>query len=102
MRHVAVGREWPDGTAPQGYIDSIRGVVLAPSSGVLTSRYQGAWQVTIVGKSNHLKGPLGYDHVFVEYRCSLGYWITAYQPRDGLNELSLPVRSDLLWHRPLM
>ena len=38
LRHVAVGRAWPPNTTLQGYLDSLRGVILDPSSGVLVSR----------------------------------------------------------------
>lgn len=99
VRHVLGGLEWPTGTTLQAYLQSIRDVVLDGRSGVLVSRYQGPWQLTVVGRSGQRQGPAGYNWILVEYRVGVGRWVTAYQPRDGLRVLMSTVRTDRQWLR---
>ncbi len=81
--HVQRRREWPDGTRLDGYVQSIREVILDPSSGIFISRYWGEWQLGVARRSGVLRGPGGTDWVLVEYRISLGHWVTAFQPSQG-------------------
>jgi hypothetical protein len=99
LRHVLGGQEWPPGTSLPEYVRSIRETVIDPRSGVLVSRYQGAWQLGVVGRSGAWRGPSGHRWLLVEYRVGLGHWVTAYQPRDGLRVLLSPVRTELRWLR---
>ncbi len=99
LRHVVRRHEWPPGTTLQEYLDSIRNVVLDPTSGVLTNRYQGAWQLTIVRRSGGLEGPAGLAWIMVDYRVAMGHWMTAFQPDNGLGVLRRPERTDLRWLR---
>ncbi len=58
LRHVVVGREWPDGTSLESYLASLREVILETDSGVLVSQLRAQhWQVTAVRESRGLKGP---------------------------------------------
>lgn len=97
--HVLTRQEWPQGTTLQGYVDSIRRVVLDPTSGVFTNRYQGAWGLGIICESRELRGPRGFEWVLVQYRLGWGHWTTAFQPELGLNELNEPEWSDIRWLR---
>lgn len=95
LRHVVLKREWPNGTTLQDYLHGIAEVVLDPTSGVLTSRYYGAWQLTF--DSGRLRGPEGYEWVLVDYRVELGHWVTPFQPGQGLLELRSPQREEVRW-----
>jgi hypothetical protein len=97
--HVVQLQEWPAGTTLEAYAESIRRVVLDPTSGVFIHRFYGAWQVGIIRESRDLRGPRGREWTLVQYRVSLGHWVTAFQPRAGLAELSKPQWSDLRWLR---
>lgn len=97
--HVVTRQEWPAGTALDGYVQSVRRVILDPTSGVVTNRYQGEWSLAVVRESRELRGPRGYDWMLVQYRVARGHWTTAFQPRDGLEELQNPGWSDVRWLR---
>lgn len=97
--HVLHNQEWPQGTSLQEYLDSIRQVILDPTSGVFTSEYQGAAQLGVVRESRELRGPAAFAWVLVEYRVDRGHWMTAFQPSVGLPALQGPNRSDLRWWR---
>jgi hypothetical protein len=98
LRHV-VQQQWPEHTSLQGYAASIRDVIRDPTSGVFTSRYQGAWQVGVVRLSRSLRGPGGSEWILIEYRTKTGHWVTAYQPAAGLAELQNPRRENVRWLR---
>lgn len=97
--HVVAQREWPAGTTLADYEQSIREVILDPSSGVFVSRYQGAWQIGMVRRTAGLRGPNGFPWVLIEYRLATGHWVTAYQPVLGLRVLRHPGREGLKWLR---
>lgn len=99
LRHVVAQVEWPPGTTLDAYLESIRGAILEPRGGVLTSRYQGEWQLAIMCRSGAWRGPDGAEWILVDYRVGLGHWVTAFQPAVGLQELQGPRRSDLRWLR---
>lgn len=54
LRHVIVGREWPEGTTIQEYVETARRVVEDPNSGVFISRYGGTLQLGLVGTTPEL------------------------------------------------
>jgi hypothetical protein len=99
LRHVAIRQEWPVGTTLAQYIASIQEVVRDPRSGLMTSRYQEQWQLAVVRRSEGLRGPGGFGWVLVEYRIGIGYWVTAFQLRDGLRALFDPHREHRQWLR---
>lgn len=101
LRHVVVAQEWPVGTSLQEYVGGIRDVMRDPDSGVLTSRYQGAWQLTVIRRSGPLRGPNGFARVLVDYRVQTGHWVRAYQPAEGLQVLQRPTREEIRWLRRL-
>jgi hypothetical protein len=98
--HVVTRQEWPHDTTFQAYIDSIRRVILDPTSGIFTNRYQGAHGLGIVRETRELRGPRGFGWVLVQYRLGWGHWTTAFQPELGLQELDEPEWSDIRWLRP--
>ena len=82
------------------YIASIRQVILDPTSGVFTSRYEGTWQVGVARPSGVLRGPEGDEWILIEYRVETGHWVTAYQPRVSLaQELGSAKREQVRWLR---
>jgi hypothetical protein len=99
LRHVVVRGEWPTWTRFDEYLASIRVVISDAQSGVLTSRYQQQWQFSVVRRSQDLRGPGGHDWILVEYRVGIGYWVTAYQSREGLRVLRDPSREEMRWLR---
>ena len=99
LRHVVLRQEWPVGTSFEHYLASLRVIILDPRSGILTSRYRGQWQLTIVCRSGSMRGPGGFDWLLVGYRLGIGYWVTAYQARDGLRALFEPNREHRRWLR---
>jgi hypothetical protein len=101
LRHVVVQREWPIGTTLAQFLASLATVVRDPTSGMVGSRFRGQWHVGVIRHSRALQGPRGYPYVFVDYRVSFGYWMTALQPVTGLAYLHDRARSDLQWWRPL-
>ncbi len=94
-----VGQEWPEPTTFGEYLQSLRDVILDDRSGVLTSRYRGAWQLAVVGRSPELRLSDDLPWVLVEYRLGLGHWVTAYRPREGLRVLDDPNREERRWLR---
>ncbi|HEX5503766.1 MAG TPA: hypothetical protein VFW96_14175 [Thermomicrobiales bacterium] len=101
LRHVVVGQEWPAGTTLTQYLASIRDVILDPASGVLIGRYSGEWQLTVVRRSGALRGSQGFEWVMVDYRVSIGHWVTAHQLAAGLSAVTAsPLRERLQWLRP--
>lgn len=99
LRHVVKAREWPPGTTLQDYVDSVRRVILDPGSGVLTCRYQGTPQLTIIRRSAEFQGRFDLQWILVDYRIATGHWVTAYQPRQGLMVLREDAGIDGRWLR---
>lgn len=99
LRHVVAKAEWPRGTTFDEYLASVRAAIPDARNGVLTSKYQGAWQLAILCRSGNLRGPDGFDWILVDYRVGFGHWVTVFQPASGLLELQSPRRSDLRWLR---
>ena len=95
--HVVANGEWPAGTTLTEYVDSVRRVVLDSTSGVFTNRYHGELGLGVVRESRDPRGPRGNEWVLVQYRVSRGYWMTAFQPNLGLDELSEPGWEDIRW-----
>jgi hypothetical protein len=99
LLHVGVNAEWPDGTTLAGYVDSLRGVVLDPDSGVFINTYKGELSLGVIRMSRDLRGPGGYDWVLVQYRVATGHWTTAFQPADGLDEIMKTDWGRIQWLR---
>lgn len=99
LRHVVARAEWPRDTTFDGYLASIRATIPDQRNGVLISKYQAAWQLTVLCRSGDLRGPDGFDWILVDYRVGLGHWVTVFQPARGLLELQSPRRSDVRWWR---
>jgi hypothetical protein len=83
----------------QGYIDTLCEVARDLSSGLVTYRYQGALQLGVMRASGAMRGPMGHDWVLIQYRLSLGHWVTAFQPELGLRIVDEPHWTDVQWLR---
>lgn len=103
-RHVQVRQEWPEGTTREQYIDNARALVRDPSSGVFVSRYGGTLQLGVVGRTP-VEGRGGLNEqelLLVEYRASLGHWVTVHQLRDGIEGVTgSPYRENMIWLREM-
>lgn len=98
LRHVVDGQEWPPRMSLDEYLQSLREVILDPLSGVATSRWsRHSWHLTVMRRSGRLRGPGGHEWVMVEYGIEgvgAGYWITAFQPQNGINYLTADSRRE--------
>jgi hypothetical protein len=86
--HVLDGDEWPTGTSPEEYLDSLRATVRGPVSGVRLYRHltTGEWMLLFVGRTRRSwAGPDGGAHVVVLFHGERMFWITGYQVRDGMS-----------------
>lgn len=103
LRHVVVGREWPDGTTPEEYFSNAASIVRDPSSRIFASRYQGVWQCGFIAKNVLPWGPQGKAWIIVDYRLSTGHWTTVFQWGHGPENLADPIldarREELRWLR---
>lgn len=99
VRHVLAAQEWPPGTTLKEYVSSIADVVRDRGSGVLINRFRGFWHITLIRRSQSLRGRYGFNWVVVEYRVGLGHWVTAFQPRSLLASIRMADRQDLQWQR---
>lgn len=101
LRHVIVQKEWPEGTTLEEYVQSIREAVLNPEAGVFVNRFENQeWQLSVVAPTGRWLGPRGREWTLVEYRLSIGHWVTAYQLSDTWDMIAgQPQRSDVRWLR---
>lgn len=103
LKHVETNQEWPVGTTPAEYVQSLRDVILDPDSGIYTSQFDNqGYHIAFIRRSRDLKGPGGRDWVMIEYRLATERWTTGFQPRDGLRWITHnPTRrNDVREHRP--
>lgn len=85
LRHVLARSEWPVGTTPQTYIESLQSLATDPRAGILLSDVPPfGWHLAIVGRSGRWHGSAGFSWMVVEYRVVTRHWATGYQLRDGL------------------
>ncbi len=94
LRHMVVRPEWPYGTTLPDYLVSIAIIIRDPASGVFVSRYRGRWHLAVVRRSGPFQGPGGFPFVMVEYRVHWGYWMTAFQPANGLQHFTAPSQEE--------
>ncbi len=99
LRHVVAKAEWPRGTTFDEYLASVRAAIPDARNGVLTSKYQGAWQLAIRVPFGQLAWPrwLRLDSGRLSGRVrALGDRFSAGERTAGLQS---PRRSDLRWLR---
>lgn len=92
LRHAVAGQEWPRETTIAEYVSSLRAVIEDQRSGIYLSRYAGVWSVAFVGRTGVWRGIRGNAWTLVEYRPEYGFWVTGFQPRDGLDHVSESVQ----------
>ncbi len=100
LKHVVVRQEWPPSMSLTAYRESLRKAVRDPDSGLMTSTYRDkGCHLSIVRRSQELKGPGGHEWLLVEYRVSTGNIATAFQLEEGLSYLDRPGRREQRWLR---
>ena len=84
--HVEDRQEWPNGTTPEEYLESLRATVTdARSSIYVTFEIElDEWVVYFVGRIRRgWRGPRAGQRIVVLFRREPQRWITGFQPRDG-------------------
>ena len=102
LRHVVTHNEWPVGTTPNQYYQSIVEVIKDPSTGVMVSRFQGVLQLGFLREAGNLAGPDSKGIIIIEYRTQLGQLVTANQTITLEEILADNRRSDIIWIRKLL
>jgi|GEM_PF-859656 len=100
LRHVVYGQEWPANTTLNEYYQSLREVIEDENSGIVVHKIGSEWQVGFLNTSSEWRGLAGNDIIFVDYRLSISYWVTGYQPDDFESLLASSKWSNIKWLRP--
>lgn len=96
--HVVQEGQWPQGTTKEGYVASLRDVVLDPETRILYSRRGARKHLGFVRRSGDLEGLEGREWVWVEYRLETGHWMTGFQRRRSPEEIAAETnREDTRW-----
>lgn len=75
--------EWTLGTTLADYLASARRTV-READAIVTHQYRGQWQIGFLRESGAERGNSGADFVLVQYRLTIGRWVTVHQPQRGL------------------
>ncbi|MSQ15414.1 MAG: hypothetical protein EXR50_06080 [Dehalococcoidia bacterium] len=98
LRHVVAVREWPLGTTLGEYLESIRQVIMSSNASLMVSQYgHHGWQLGVITPSGQWRGPDGGEFIMVEYRMTIGHWVTAYQFSGDIPQVAQ--RRDQKWLR---
>jgi hypothetical protein len=86
--HVEDNLEWPLGTTPDEYLESLRAVTLDERSGLFLeySEDDDDWTAYLVGRVPRAwRGPSGAGWIVVIFNADRGLWVTGFQPERGLD-----------------
>ena len=86
--HVEDNLEWPRGTTPEEYLESLRAIVLDERSGLFFeySEEDGDWTAYLVGRVRRVwRGPSSAGWVVVIFNADRGLWVTGFQPERGID-----------------
>jgi hypothetical protein len=84
LYHVEHELEWPIGTTPDEYLESLERVIRNQSGGVYLDRAaDGAWRIGFVARSGRWRGAEGGPDILVTFLAERGLWLTGFQPRQG-------------------
>ena len=83
LKHVEIRREWPDGTTLDEYAASLAEAVRDPGAGVYLE-WDDGWKLTFAARSQTWRGPFGYPYIVVAFYPEQDFWVTGFQPREGL------------------
>ena len=89
-RHVIENEEWPPGTSLDEYARSLRSAVHHSEASVrlyYDPAYE-AWSIMFVAPSGAWEGPEGFPFIVVLFNAERGWWVTGFQPEDGLRYAS--------------
>lgn len=85
-KHVEDDLQWPDDTAPDEYLASLRDTVLDPRGGIYLAEpeFELTWTIYFVGLvSYRWRGRHHGDRVVVLFNAERLFWITGFQAEDG-------------------
>lgn len=84
--HVRDRPEWTAGVSPDEYLSSLRAAVRHRAGGLRIFRDPdlGQWALLFVAPSGRWRGPRGGSHIVVLFNAERTFWVTGFQPRDGL------------------
>jgi hypothetical protein len=91
LRHVEFGGEWPIGTSPEQYLESLERTIRNPNGGVYLEWYdeaRDAWRLAFVAPSGRWRGPAGDAYILVTFLADEGRWLTGFQPPRALTYLT--------------
>jgi len=86
--HVEDNLEWPRGTTPDEYLESLRAVVLDERSGLYLEYSEDDldWTVYVVGRVRRAwYGPASAGWVVVIFNADRSLWVTGFQPERGID-----------------
>lgn len=85
-KHVEDDLQWPDDTAPDEYLASLRDTVLDPRGGIylVEPEVELTWTIYFVGPvSYRWRGRYHGDRIVVLFNAERLFWITGFQAEDG-------------------
>lgn len=91
LYHAVWGEEWPAGTSPEAYLDSLEATIRSESGGIYVERFEDedpAWRLVFVARSGRSRGPGGAAYMLVTFLAEEGRWLTGFQPPGGLDYMA--------------
>jgi hypothetical protein len=98
--HVEDNLEWPRGTTPEEYLESLRSIVLDERSGVFLeySDEEDDWTIYVVGRVRRAwSGPSSNGSIVVIFNADRSLWVTGFQPERAIDYVD---DRDGFWVRP--
>jgi hypothetical protein len=89
--HVEDNLEWPRGTTPDEYLESLRAITLDERSGIFFeySEEDRDWTAYLVGRARRAwRGPSSAGWIVVIFNADRGLWVTGFQPERGIDYVS--------------
>ena len=85
--HVEDNLEWPRGTTPEEYLESLRAITLDERSGLFLeySEEDDDWTIYLVGRVRRIwRGPSSAGWIVVIFNADRSLWVTGFQPERGI------------------
>lgn len=87
--HVLAQHEWPAGTTPAQYVQSLQDAVNDFGAGIHSSRTGGIWQLNFFAPLAPGSGPRGKGYMLVGYRPTYGWWLTGFPIASPLSHIAI-------------